>query len=172
MRSEAIHGRPDPLIKGHPPINALDQWIQRRKTFRNNNLRHRFPSTDPVIKWRGGSKSGNNWVPCFRGQSTTWCCINTLESAKACHAELLLEQTRSAFQSEIGVVLARRRSGCCKSKRDFSLRRQDFWSSNSFRPTLSRYKRSATEGREMGMLLSIKTNWNTITVIEKTGSHY
>jgi hypothetical protein len=32
---------------------------------------------------------------------------------------------------------------------------------------LNRYKRSATEGREMGMLLSIKTDSNTITVIEK-----
>ncbi len=32
---------------------------------------------------------------------------------------------------------------------------------------LNRYKRSATEGREMGMSLSIKTATNTITVIEK-----
>ena len=32
---------------------------------------------------------------------------------------------------------------------------------------LNRYKRSATEGREMGMCLSIKTETNTITVIEK-----
>jgi len=32
---------------------------------------------------------------------------------------------------------------------------------------LNRYKRSATEGREIGMLLSIKTDSNTITVIEK-----
>ena len=32
---------------------------------------------------------------------------------------------------------------------------------------LNRYKRSATEGREMGMLLSVKTDSNTITVIEK-----
>jgi hypothetical protein len=32
---------------------------------------------------------------------------------------------------------------------------------------LNRYKRSATEGREMGMLLSIKTDSNSITVIEK-----
>jgi hypothetical protein len=32
---------------------------------------------------------------------------------------------------------------------------------------LNRYKRSATEGREMGMLLSIKTDSKAITVIEK-----
>jgi hypothetical protein len=32
---------------------------------------------------------------------------------------------------------------------------------------LNRYKRSSTEGREMGMLLSIKTDSRTITVIEK-----
>lgn len=32
---------------------------------------------------------------------------------------------------------------------------------------LNRYKRSSTEGREMGMLLSIKTDSNSITVIEK-----
>lgn len=32
---------------------------------------------------------------------------------------------------------------------------------------LNRYKRSATEGREMGMVLSIKTDSNTITVIEQ-----
>lgn len=32
---------------------------------------------------------------------------------------------------------------------------------------LNRYKRSSTQGREMGMLLSIKTDSNTITVIEK-----
>ena len=32
---------------------------------------------------------------------------------------------------------------------------------------LNRYKRSTTQGREMGMLLSIKTDSNTITVIEK-----
>ena len=32
---------------------------------------------------------------------------------------------------------------------------------------LNRYKRSTTAGREMGMLLSIKTDSNTITVIEK-----
>ena len=31
----------------------------------------------------------------------------------------------------------------------------------------NRYKRSATEGREMGMLLSIKTETNSIAVIEK-----
>jgi len=32
---------------------------------------------------------------------------------------------------------------------------------------LNHYKRSATEGREMGMLLSIKTDSHTITTIEK-----
>jgi hypothetical protein len=32
---------------------------------------------------------------------------------------------------------------------------------------LNRYKRSAKEGREMGMCLSVKTETNTITVIEK-----
>ena len=32
---------------------------------------------------------------------------------------------------------------------------------------LNRYKRSTTTGREMGMCLSIKTESNTITVIEK-----
>jgi hypothetical protein len=32
---------------------------------------------------------------------------------------------------------------------------------------LNRYKRSATKGREMGMVLSIKTESNTITVIEQ-----
>jgi hypothetical protein len=32
---------------------------------------------------------------------------------------------------------------------------------------LNRYKRSAKVGREMGMCLSIKTETNTITVIEK-----
>jgi hypothetical protein len=32
---------------------------------------------------------------------------------------------------------------------------------------LNRYKRSAKEGREMGMCLSIKTETNTVTVIEK-----
>jgi hypothetical protein len=32
---------------------------------------------------------------------------------------------------------------------------------------LNRYKRSTTAGREMGLLLSIKTDSNTITVIEK-----
>lgn len=32
---------------------------------------------------------------------------------------------------------------------------------------LNRYKRSAKEGREMGMSLSIKTETKTITVIEK-----
>lgn len=32
---------------------------------------------------------------------------------------------------------------------------------------LNRYKRSAKEGREMGMCLSIKTETSTITVIEK-----
>src|SRR5262245_32073801 len=32
---------------------------------------------------------------------------------------------------------------------------------------LNRYKRSAKEGREMGLCLSVKTEGNTITVIEK-----
>ncbi len=32
---------------------------------------------------------------------------------------------------------------------------------------LNRYKRSATDGREMGMCLSVKTESKTITVIEK-----
>lgn len=32
---------------------------------------------------------------------------------------------------------------------------------------LNRYKRSTTAGREMGLLLSIKTDSHTITVIEK-----
>lgn len=32
---------------------------------------------------------------------------------------------------------------------------------------LNRSKRPATEGREMGMLLSIKTDSNTITMVEK-----
>jgi hypothetical protein len=32
---------------------------------------------------------------------------------------------------------------------------------------LNRFKRSTTGGREMGMLLSIKTDSNTVTVIEK-----
>lgn len=34
---------------------------------------------------------------------------------------------------------------------------------------LNRYNRSATEGRDMGTLLSIKTDSNTITVIEQRG---
>jgi hypothetical protein len=33
---------------------------------------------------------------------------------------------------------------------------------------LNRYKRSTTAGREMGLLLSIKTDSSTITVVEKT----
>jgi hypothetical protein len=33
--------------------------------------------------------------------------------------------------------------------------------------SLNRYKRSTTHGREMGLLLSIKTDSNTVTVIEK-----
>lgn len=33
--------------------------------------------------------------------------------------------------------------------------------------SLNRYKRSTTDGREMGLLLSIKTDSNSITVIEK-----
>jgi hypothetical protein len=32
---------------------------------------------------------------------------------------------------------------------------------------LNRYKRSTVAGREMGLLLSVKTESNTITVIEK-----
>lgn len=32
---------------------------------------------------------------------------------------------------------------------------------------LNRYKRSAKEGRDMGMCLSVKTETNTVTVIEK-----
>jgi len=33
--------------------------------------------------------------------------------------------------------------------------------------SLNRYNRSTTKGRDMGLLLSIKTDSNTITVIEK-----